>query len=40
MSNQKVGFGKILFHTLLTLVTGGLWLFVLGIWAVLKYVQR
>lgn len=29
---RKIGLGKILVHTLLTLLTGGFWLIVLVIW--------
>lgn len=30
-SNQRVGFGRVLLHTILTCLTGGLWLVVLAI---------
>ena len=36
MANNKPGCGAILFHTVLTLFTGGLWLIVLVIRALLK----
>jgi hypothetical protein len=32
MSRRRVGLGKILFHTIMTFITGGLWLVGLFIW--------
>lgn len=34
--NKKVGLGKILFHLVMTFLTGGLWLLGLIIWKLLK----
>lgn len=36
MAQQRVGIGRLVFHTVLTFVTGGLWLVVLGIRFLLK----
>lgn len=36
----KVGLGSILLHVILTLVTGGLWLIVLVVIALLKHNKR
>lgn len=34
--NRRVGLGRLLIHTVLTFVTGGVWLVVLGIRFLLK----
>lgn len=37
---RKIGFGAIAFHTILTFLTGGLWLVVLGIAVGLKLIRK
>ncbi len=37
---SKVGLGSILFHTLLTLITGGAWLIVLLIWFLISGTRK
>lgn len=37
---NRVGFGSILLHVILTLITGGAWLIVLVIIALLKHNRR
>jgi hypothetical protein len=40
MARNKVGVGTILLHTLLVLITGGLWLLPLGVWFLFKVGRR